>query len=79
VAMADQQLLFKNYPHIKVTAGSPPVTESLNLPGQWRSSEGKYALTYTVDGKAEESTASIEGDRMSVIGQGLGMVFNRED
>ena len=79
VAMQDQQILFKNFPHVKITAGTPPVTESLNIPGQWRSSEGKYALNYTVDGKAEESTASIEGDRMTVTGQGLGMVFNRED
>jgi hypothetical protein len=79
VAMTDQQILFKNYPHVKITPGSPPVTESLNVPGQWRSSEGKYALTYTVDGRAEESTASIEGDRVTVTGQGLGMVFIRED
>ena len=79
VAMQDQQLLFKSYPHVKIVAGAPPVTESLSIPGQWRSSEGKYALNYTVDGKAEESTASIDGDRMTVTGQGLGMVFNRED
>ena len=79
VAMTDQKILFKNFPHVKITPGSPPVTESLNIPGQWSASEGKYALNYTLDGKAEESTASIEGDRMTVTGQGLGMVFNRED
>jgi hypothetical protein len=80
IAMKDQQIVIKNYPIVRVTAGAAPTTEMQTLNGQWNSDNGKYSSTYTVDGKSETAAVRIEADRLQLVpSQGLGLVFEREN
>src|SRR5439155_22054105 len=79
VAMTDHQALLKNLPSLKLpgkgAAAEPPQT----LHGQWKNLDRKYQLTFSGAGKEQEFSAAIEGDRLSVNGEGMGLVFVRED
>jgi hypothetical protein len=79
VAMPGGRVILKNYPHLRMAAGAAPTTESQTIEGQWRNSDGKYMLAYSSDGKTEQATVGIEGDRLVIGGQGLDLAFERED
>lgn len=79
VVMPNHESILKNYPHVKMAQGTAPSTELENVPGRWSNSDGKYALTYRPEGKTEEANVEIEGDRLTIAGQGLELAFDRED
>jgi hypothetical protein len=79
IAMTDQKVLIKNYPVVKVAAGAAPTTELKTVEGEWKETDGNYVTSYTVEGKSEEASVGIEGNRLSITGQGLGLAFLRQD
>ncbi len=76
VATTEQQAFLKNMP--RFTAGATAV-DLQKMEGQWKSSGDGYALTLTSEGKPQEMTAHISGDRLSVSGPGMDLVFVRQD
>ena len=76
VAMTDHQALLKNAPPLKASVGATaPAGGPQTLQGQWKNLDGKYQLTFS----GTDLMASVEGDKMTVGGEAMGMVFNRED
>jgi hypothetical protein len=49
------------------------------LKGQWKDLDGKYQLALSGGSKDELLTATIEGDRLSIAGEGMSLVLDRED
>ena len=49
------------------------------LKGQWKDLDGKYQLALSGGSRDELLTATIEGDRLTIAGGGMGLVFDRED
>jgi hypothetical protein len=80
VAMAkpEPRVLIKNYPVVKVVAGAA-TTELKTVEGEWKEADGNYVMTYSVEGKAEEAAVSIESGRLALTGQGLGLMFLRQN
>lgn len=76
VATTEQQAFLKNMPRFTAGAVSGDLQK---MEGQWKSSGDNYTLTLTADGKTQEMTAHIAGDRLSVSGPGMDLVFVRED
>jgi hypothetical protein len=80
VAMTDRQAVLKSFPHLKsAAAGTPAATELLNVPARWADAADRYALTYSPEGKEEAASLEIEGDRLTITGQGLELAFQRQD
>ncbi|HZL42277.1 MAG TPA: CvpA family protein [Verrucomicrobiae bacterium] len=80
VAMTDRQAVLKSFPHLKSSVtGTPAPTELLNVPARWADAAGRYALTYSPEGKEEAASLEIEGDRLTITGQGLELAFQRQD
>lgn len=80
VAMTDHQAILKNVPPLKLpTPGAVAVGGQHTLKGEWKNLEGKYQLTLSGASRDEEVTAAIEGDRLTIAGEGLSLVFDRED
>jgi hypothetical protein len=77
VAKTDHQITLKNAPQLKAaaTAGAP-APGNQTLEGQWKNLDGKYQLSVSSGG---DLAAAIDGDRMTITGEGINMVFQRED
>ena len=77
VAMTDHRTILKNVPALKLPATPAAATNvgPQTLEGQWKNMGGKYLLTLS----GNELMASIEGDRMTIGTEGVGLVFTRED
>jgi hypothetical protein len=76
IATTEGQAFAKNVPHIRPGATAPEVQ---NLQGQWKNADGKYELTFSIDGRPETMTATIQGERMVVSGGGIELGLARED
>ena len=74
VGTTEQQVFLKNMPR-----GSGQSGDLQKMEGQWKSAGDNYALTMTADGKTLELTAHAQGDRLTVSGLGMELVFIRED
>jgi len=68
VATIDNKAILKNLPQ--------PISAQPTLEGQWKGAEGKYILT--LPGKGDVS-ANVDGDRLTVTGEGLELAFSREE
>jgi hypothetical protein len=80
LAMIDHQAVLKNLPALSSpTAGAAPAAGSQSLQGQWKNLDGKYQITVSTGGKEAELAAVVEGDRLSITGEGRHLVFSRED
>jgi hypothetical protein len=79
VAAPDQMIWLKNVPSLKTQAGALPASETRTVQGQWEKTGGQYELIFQSAGRSEEMKAQIEGDRMTVLGEGLTLVFTRTD
>src|SRR6266481_6187584 len=77
VAMTDHQAILKNVPSLKpptaAAAAAPAGPQTLQ--GQWQNLDVKYHLTFP----GAELPATVEGDKLTIGGESLTMVFNRED
>jgi hypothetical protein len=80
VAMTDHQAILKNASPLRLpTAAAAAVSGPQTLKGQWKDLDGKYQLALSGGSKDEPLTATIEGDRLTIAGEGLGLAFDRED
>ena len=80
VAMTDHQAILKNLPQLKLsTAGAAPSSGTQTLKGQWKDQDGKYELSLSGGSRDEQLPAAIEGDRLTIMAEGMGLVFDRED
>jgi hypothetical protein len=80
VAMTDHQAILKNVPQLKLpAAGAAPSSGMQTLKGQWKSEDGKYQLTLSGGTRDEQLPAAVEGDRLTIGAEGMGLVFDRED
>jgi hypothetical protein len=68
VATTENKAILKNAP--------PTISPQPTLDGQWKGAEGKYILT--LPGKGDVS-AIVDGDRLTVTGEGLDLAFSREE
>jgi hypothetical protein len=68
VTTTDNKAILKNVPQ---ALGGQPTME-----GQWSGAEGKYMIT--LPGKGDVS-ANVDGDRLTMSGQGLELAFSREE
>ena len=74
VATTEQQAFLKNMPR-----GGGQSGDLQKMEGQWKSSGDNYALTMTADGNTLELAGHVQGDRLTVSGTGMDLVFIRED
>ncbi|HXT11477.1 MAG TPA: CvpA family protein [Candidatus Angelobacter sp.] len=71
--------VLKNFPHLN-TSTSPATIELQNSQGQWgHAAGGTYQVNVTVDGKEEQLTGQIHGDRLSLTNQEVTLGFILED
>jgi hypothetical protein len=75
VATTEHEVFLKNVP--KVVAGATSGAEVQNVAGTWEGDGGKYIVSFK-NGKGDV-TANVEGDRLSLKGDGLELAFTRED
>jgi hypothetical protein len=80
MAKTDHQAILKSIPQVKpAAAGSPPGFSLQTLQGTWKNLDGKYQLTLSTGGREAELAAAVEGERLTITGDGMNLVFNRED
>jgi hypothetical protein len=80
VAMTDHQAILKNAPQLKLpAAGATASGGPQTLKGEWKDLDTKYQLALSGGSKEELLTATIEGDRLTISADGLGLAFDRED
>jgi hypothetical protein len=80
VAMTDHQAILKSAPQLKLpAANTAPPSATQTLKGQWKTEDSKYQLTLSGAGQDEQLSAAVEGDRLTIGAEGLGLVFDRED
>ncbi len=77
VAAPGNVAVLKNYPH--VTPGRPPTIELQNCQGQWNGDNGTYTVTLSIEGKDQQFSGEIKGDRLGLRSQDLNFGFVRED
>ena len=76
VAMTDGKSILKNCPPLHF----PPTSVAVkNYEGLWKNLDGKYQLTMNFDGTEQDLPATVDGDRLTVSSEGVGLIFNRED
>jgi hypothetical protein len=68
----------KNYPHINIAA-KPPTIDLQNSTGQWSGINGTYTVTISVDGKDQQLSGEIKGDRLALSNSEVNLGFVRED
>jgi hypothetical protein len=79
VAMPDHAALLKNIPTLKLPPAALTSSGPQTLQGQWKDLDDKYQLSFSSAGAEGDLMASVEGDRLTMKGQGVNLVFDRED
>jgi Colicin V production protein len=80
VAMTDHQAILKDVPQLRPpSAGAAAASGPQTLKGEWKSLDGKYQLNLSGGARDETLAATVEGERLTIAGQGMGLVFDRED
>jgi len=77
VAMTDGRAILKSAPPLRLAQGAGVSLQ--NYDGRWKNVSGKYELSLSVGGGEQDLPATVEGDRLTVLSDGVGFVFNRED
>ena len=82
MAATDHTVWLKNAPSLKVQAGSTATNEIRSLQGQWNANAtapGQYDLTLQGADTSEAMKAKVDGDRLTVTGEGLPLAFTKDD
>ena len=80
VAKTDHQVTLRNVPQVRPLAvGAGPIPALQTIQGQWKNLDGKYQITLSAGGKEGELAATVEGDRLTITGEGIVWVFAHED
>jgi len=77
VAGPDHQVVLRNMPQIKLQPGQPLSAEVQTLQGKWKGANGDYEFDLTSG--TDHRTAKIESGRLVVSGEGMAIVFVKED
>ena len=70
--------VLKNYPHVNV-ATRPVTIELQNSTGQWSGINGTYTVNLQIDGKDEQLSGEIHGDKLALSNNEMTLGFVRED
>lgn len=70
--------VLKNYPHINM-ASKPATIDLQNSTGQWTGINGTYTVTITIDGKEQQLSGEIKGDRLALSNSDVNLGFVHED
>ena len=71
--------VLKNFPKVNATT-KPPTIELQNYKGNWSKTGGTdYLVTLSIEGKDQQFTGEIRGDRLALKSQELNFGFIRED
>ena len=79
VAMTDHQVILKNVPQLPAPGAMPAATGPQTLKGEWKRLDGKYQLTLSDGIKEAEMIASLDGNRLTISGPGMSLVFDRQN
>jgi uncharacterized membrane protein required for colicin V production len=82
MAATDHTVWLKNAPSLKAQAGSTATNEIRSLQGQWNANTtapGQYELTLQGADTSEVMKAKVDGDWMTVTGDGLPLAFTKDD
>lgn len=74
VAMPNNQLVMKNIPGLKLPPNASPGNLQ-TLQGQWKDAGNGYQISVS----GQDVPASVEGDRLTIKGEGMDLVFNPAD
>jgi hypothetical protein len=74
VAMPNNQVVIKNVPGLKLPPNAAPGNLQ-TLQGQWKDAGNGYQLSIS----GQDVPATVEGDRLTIKGEGLDLVFNPAD
>ena len=77
VAMTDGKAILRNSPPLRLDQAAAPNVQTSEC--QWRNVGGKYQLSVTLGGSAQDLSAAVDGDRLTLVSEGVGFPFNRED
>ncbi len=77
VAGPDHQVVLRNLPQLKLQPGQPPSAEVQTLQGKWKGANGDYEFDLATG--TDHRTAKIEGGLLVVSGEGMALVFVKED
>jgi len=77
VVGTDERLVAKNFSG-PPTDSEPTAPKKQKSPGRWRTSGDAYKLVFPVAGKEMRLDAVVEGERLTVTGLELPLVFDRE-
>lgn len=78
VAAPGDFAVLKNYPHVN-RGTTPPTIDLQNCQGQWNGGGGTYTVKLSIEGKDQQFSGEIHGDRLALSGQDLSLGFVRED
>jgi hypothetical protein len=76
VAKTDHQATLKNVPPLRSALAGTAAPALQTISAQWQNLDGKYQISLTGGG---ELSATVEGDRLTMTGQGTTWVFAHED
>ena len=80
VAKTDHHVTLRNLPAVRSPVAAAGAASGLqNLQGQWKNLDGKYQIALPVAGRDAELAAAVDGDRLTITGEGMNLVFSRED
>lgn len=80
VAKTDHHATFKNVPPVRPLAGAAsPASALQTIQGQWKNLDARYQISLGAGGEEGALAATVEGDRLTMTGQGIYWVFARED
>jgi uncharacterized membrane protein required for colicin V production len=78
VAGADHQAFLKDLPHLKVTPGQPPTTETTSWQGKWKGDGVDYELSLSSSSKKQSMPAQIDDTRLTIKDDKSTLVFDRQ-
>lgn len=71
VARPDYQLTVKDIPGLKLPTSAAAANNLQTLQGQWKESDGKYQVSIN----GQDVPASVDGERLTIKGEGMDLVF----
>jgi len=79
IAGADRQAFLKELPHLKITPGQPPTTETASWDGKWKGNGVDYELSLNSNSKKQSMPAQIDSTRLTIKDDKNTLVFDRQD
>jgi hypothetical protein len=78
MAAPPDMAILKNFPHVNRGA-NPPTIDLQKCTGHWDEANGSYLVTLSIEGKDQQLTGQIRGDRLALFNSELNLGFVQED